>query len=83
MDDLAEELYISRSSLTKDMQEIKERLIPYSLKIVSKHGQGTWIEGKKEIDGILSWILFGNHYGNSLKEYLGQSRFSQTSVLKS
>ncbi|HGE9039264.1 TPA: transcription antiterminator [Enterococcus faecium] len=47
MDDLAEELYISRSSLTKDMQEIKERLISYSLKIVSKHGQGIWIEGEE------------------------------------
>lgn len=47
MDDLAEELYISRSSLTKDMQAIKERLIPYSLKIVSKHGQGIWIEGEE------------------------------------
>ncbi len=76
MDDLAEELYISRSSLTKDMQEIKERLIPYSLKIVSKHGQGTWIEGEeRNRRHFIMDTFFGNHYGNSLKEYLGQSRF--------
>lgn len=57
MDDLAEELYISRSSLTKDMQEIKERLIPYSLKSFLSMVKGHGSKGKKEIDGILSWIL--------------------------
>ena len=42
IDDLAEELFISRSSLAKDIQEIKEKLQEYSLVIVSKHGKGFW-----------------------------------------
>ncbi len=58
MDDLAEELYISRSSLTKDMQEIKERLIPYSLKNRSKHGQGTWIEGDEKSTSFYHGYFF-------------------------
>lgn len=48
IDDLAEELYISRSSLVNDIQEIKEKLAEYSLKIVSKHKQGMWIEGQEQ-----------------------------------
>lgn len=76
IDDLAEELYISRSSLVNDIQEIKEKLAEYSLKIVSKHKQGMWIEGQEQDKRhVIMDIFFGNKYTNSLKEYLGNSQF--------
>ena len=76
IDDLAEELYISRSSLVNDIQEIKEKLAEYSLKIVSKHKQGMWIEGQEQDKRhVIMDTFFGNKYTNSLKEYLGNSQF--------
>ena len=38
--------------------------------------------GRKKSTAFYHGYFFGNHYGNSLKEYLGQSRFSQTSVFE-
>lgn len=76
IDDLAEELYISRSSLSKDIQEIKEQLKPYSLEIVSKLGKGLWVEGnERDKRHFIMDFFFGKSYTNSLKEYLGSARF--------
>ncbi|WP_314578889.1 PRD domain-containing protein [Enterococcus gilvus] len=76
IDDLAEELFISRSSLAKDIQEIKEKLQEYSLVIVSKHGKGFWVEGEERNKRhFIMDTLFGKTYANSMKEYLGNSHF--------
>ncbi|WP_165006163.1 MULTISPECIES: PRD domain-containing protein [unclassified Enterococcus] len=76
MDDLAEELYLSRSSLAKDIKKIKAKLAPYSLKILSKYGKGMWIEGKeRDKRHFIMNTFFGSSYANSLKEYLGNSHF--------
>ncbi|WP_313629776.1 BglG family transcription antiterminator [Enterococcus devriesei] len=76
IDDLAEELFISRSSLTKDIQDIKDKLKLYSLKIVSKHGKGFWVEGEERNKRhFIMDTLFGKTYANSMKDYLGNSQF--------
>lgn len=76
IDDLAEELYISRSSLSKDMQEIKEKLRPYSLAIVSKLGKGLWVVGKeRDKRHFIMDTFFGKNYNNFLQKYLGNSQF--------
>lgn len=78
LDDLAEELFISRSSLNKDIQEIKEQLRSYRLSLCSKHGIGLYIEGdeRHKRHFILDYF-FGKNYANSLKKYLGNSPFFQ------
>ncbi len=76
IDDLEEELFISRSSLINDIQEIKEKLLPYSLRICSKSRQGIWIEGQEQDKRhFIMDTFFGSHYTNSLKAYLDTSRF--------
>ena len=76
LDDLAEELFISRSSLSKDIQEIKEKLKSYRLTLSSKHGVGLWVDGdeRSKRHFILDYF-FGKNYTNSLKKYLGNSSF--------
>ena len=76
MDDLAEELYISRSSLISDLQEIKEKLANYSLDIISKHKKGMWIKGhEQDKRHVIMDTFFSGKYMNSFKEYLGNSQF--------
>lgn len=47
IEDLEDELFISRSSLVNDIHEIKKKLLPYALRINSKPHQGMWIEGAR------------------------------------
>lgn len=48
LDDISDALYVSRSTISKDFQELKVLLRPYQLQIVSKAKQGTWIEGSEQ-----------------------------------
>ncbi|MEG0078086.1 MULTISPECIES: BglG family transcription antiterminator [Enterococcus] len=78
LDDLAEELFISRSSLSKDIQVIKEKMKPYGLQLIAKHGVGLFVKGDER--GKRHFILdtfFGKNYTNSLKKYLGNSPLFQ------
>ncbi|EOL22421.1 hypothetical protein WO3_02781 [Enterococcus faecalis EnGen0342] len=78
LDDLAEELFISRSSLSKDMQEIKEKLKPYTLILASKHGVGLFVKGDEQNKRhFILDTFFGKNYTNSLKKYLGNSPLFQ------
>jgi lichenan operon transcriptional antiterminator len=78
LDDLAEELFISRSSLSKDIQEIKLKLKLYTLTLVSKHGLGLWVKGdERNKRHFILDTFFGKNYTNSLKKYLINSPFFQ------
>lgn len=78
LDDLAEELFISRSSLSKDMQKIKEKLKPYTLTLASKHGVGLFIKGdERSKRHFILDTFFGKNYTNSLKKYLGNGPLFQ------
>ncbi len=46
-DDLADELYVSRSTLSSDFKKIREKFIPYHLKIESKPNKGVYITGSE------------------------------------
>lgn len=48
LDDISDALYVSRSTISKDLQELKVLLKPYQLQIVSKVKQGTWVEGDEQ-----------------------------------
>ncbi|MBO0477183.1 BglG family transcription antiterminator [Vagococcus sp. DIV0080] len=77
-DELAEKLFISQSSVTKDVNEIRERLKPYHLTVVSKTGVGFWIEGdEQEKRHFIMDTFFGKNYNNPLREHIGNSDLFQ------
>lgn len=47
LDDLAEQLYISKSSLTANLKEVRRLLAAYNLQLVTRPGYGLRIEGKE------------------------------------
>ncbi|EMF0301221.1 BglG family transcription antiterminator [Enterococcus hirae] len=76
MDELESELFISRSSLSNDLNEIKAKIEPYALKICSKPRQGMWIEGSEQNKRhFIMDTFFGDQAANSLKDYLVNSHF--------
>ena len=78
LNDLAEELFISRSSLSKDIAEIKEMIAPYSLTVEQAPGIGVQVEGsERNKRHFIMDNFFGSNYNNSLKEYLGNNEFFQ------
>lgn len=47
LDDLADELYVSKSTVAADIKEVKRHLLDYNLKIVGKPKYGVIIEGSE------------------------------------
>lgn len=65
LDDFAEELYVSRSTLTIDLREIRKKLQPYHLEIMSKPYQGISITGQeKDIRHFVVKFFFENQFLN-------------------
>lgn len=48
VDDLASELFVSRSTLSKDLAEIKKSLEPYQIKLESKCHRGIYLVGNEK-----------------------------------
>lgn len=48
IDDLAENLFVSRSTISNELVEIKEKLKPYHLKIESKPSIGLYVVGEEQ-----------------------------------
>lgn len=69
MDDFAEEMSISKSTLNSDISKLKQVLKPYGLSIVSKTNRGIWIEGKeKDIRFCIMENMFRYVYKENLFE---------------
>lgn len=47
IDDLSEQLYISRKTISADLKEVSKLLVEYNLRIVSRPNYGITIEGKE------------------------------------
>ncbi|MBM7541011.1 BglG family transcription antiterminator [Amphibacillus cookii] len=45
IEELAEEMFVSRSTLTNDLEQVRQLLENYNLSLYSKVGKGIWIEG--------------------------------------
>lgn len=76
LEEVAEALFISRSTLAKQMLVIKKILAKYSLTLVSKTRCGTWVEGK-EVDKralILDYFFKGTGF-NSIQEYVDHTNY--------
>lgn len=74
LEDLADSMYVSLSTVKNDLKEVKKILNEYNLKISSKHKQGICIEGSEE-DIIKFIINYSNKVDNSLniKDFLNNN----------
>ncbi len=69
LDDLADEIYVSRSTLNADIKEVKERLSYFSLTLTSKVGKGIKINGKeKDIRSCIAQYFY--HSDNYDQQYM-------------
>lgn len=65
-DDLAERLYVSRSTLTTDLKLVRERLRPYHLDLESKVGGGLYLEGNEmDFRACTADYFFYNDFSSS------------------
>lgn len=74
LEDLADSMYVSLSTVKNDLKEVKKILNEYNLKISSKHKQGICIEASEE-DIIKFIINYSNKVDNSLniKDFLNNN----------
>ena len=74
LEDLADSMYVSISTVKNDLKEVKKILNEYNLKISSKHKQGICIEASEE-DIIKFIINYSNKVDNSLsiKDFLNNN----------
>ena len=74
LEDLADSMYVSLSTVKNDLKEVKKILNEYNLKISSKHKQGICIEASEE-DIIKFIINYSNKVDNSIsiKDFLNNN----------
>ena len=74
LEDLADSMYVSLSTVKNDLKEVKKILNEYNLKISSKHKQGICIEASEE-DIIKFIINYSKKVDNSLsiKDFLNNN----------
>lgn len=69
LNDLADEIYVSRSTLNADIKEVKERLSYFHLSLVTKAGYGLKISGKeKDIRSCIAQYFY--HFDNYDRQYI-------------
>ncbi|OFI49690.1 transcription antiterminator BglG [Floricoccus tropicus] len=76
LDKLSKEMFFSKSTLNKDINEIKEIIEPYNLKLAKKSKKEIYIEGKERNKRhfILEYF-FGNSYLDTVKKYIDFNNF--------
>lgn len=69
LDDLAEQIYVSRSTLVKDLTECEKKLMKYQLELSSKTGKGIQIIGSEQklrefcVHAMINYPEFGETNG--------------------
>ena len=82
-DDLVEELYVSRSTLSNDFKKIRQMLAEYNLTIESRANKGVYVSGE-ELDKrrfIISYFL-ENQFFKALHSYVKSNFFDQNLPLE-
>lgn len=76
VDELSDKLFVSRSTLSKDISVIKDLLERYRLSIISKPNKGIYVVGdEKDKRHFIINYFFGNNYLYSIQKYVGGSTF--------
>lgn len=77
-DDLADELYVSRSTLSSDFKKIREKFIPYHLGIESKPNKGVYITGsERDKRRFIMDYFISSGFVNTMHTYVDNDLFSQ------
>lgn len=75
-EDLCDELYVSRSTLSNDFSEIRKVLKSYNLSVVSKVKKGVYIEGdERDKRHFIMDYFFSNSFSISINKYVGNTLF--------
>ncbi|MGO3838200.1 MAG: BglG family transcription antiterminator [Vagococcus sp.] len=74
VEELSEELYISLSSLNKDIIELRNILKPYSIDLISEFRKGIYVQGTEQHKRhFIMDYFFGDKMLNPFKEYIGNN----------
>lgn len=76
LENLCEDLFVSKSTMNKELNIMKHILYLYDLKLVHKSNQRIWIEGKEENKRsfIIEYFFKGTQF-NSIQEYMHQTNY--------
>lgn len=75
-DDLCDELFVSRSTLSNDFSEIRSFLKSYNLSVISKVKKGVYVEGdERDKRHFIMDYFFGNSFSISINKYVGNTLF--------
>lgn len=75
-DDLCDELFVSRSTLSNDFSEIRNSLRAYNLSVISKVKKGVYVEGdERDKRHFIMDYFFGNSFSISINKYVGNTLF--------
>lgn len=75
-DDLCDELYVCRSTLSNDFSEIRKFLKPYNLSVISKAKKGVYVQGdERDKRHFIMDYFFGNSFSISINKYVGNTLF--------
>ncbi|KAA8367915.1 BglG family transcription antiterminator [Leuconostoc carnosum] len=75
IDDLAERLFVTSATLSKDLSMIRKELIPYDLTIENKPNKGLFIQGLERDRRHFILNYFFSHSGNSFQHYMANKSF--------
>ncbi|MBZ6008629.1 BglG family transcription antiterminator [Leuconostoc gelidum subsp. aenigmaticum] len=78
IDDVAERLFVTRSTLSKDLSIIRKNLIPYALTIENKPNKGVFITGLERNRRHFILDYFFTHSDNSFQHYMENKSFFKT-----
>lgn len=77
-DDLVDEFFVSRSTLSNDFKKIRQQLEPYELRVESKANKGVYISGtERNKRRFIMDYFFGNIFVNSLYQYVDSQFFHE------
>ena len=76
LEDLADHMYVSLSTIKNDLKEVKKILDEHNLKIISKHKQGICIDASEE--NIIKFII---SYSNKLDNKLNINDFLSEDII--
>ncbi len=82
-DDLADELYVSRSTLSHDFKKIRRMLSEYDLSIESRANKGVYVSGEERDKRrfIINYFL-GNQFFKAIHCHVQSNFFDQTLSLE-
>lgn len=74
LEDLAEDLYLSRSSLAADMRKIREKFTQYHLTVESRANKGMYVTGEEQdIRRFMVDYFFSDFFLKHFQQYIGKS----------